>query len=279
MAPAAVADKSGPSPAALEVGPQPGEWTEFVERACSSSFLYLGEKHDEPLHHQVQLKMFRQVLEKHPRHLKLAIEMAQIPSQPVLDEFIAGRITVATLPNCLNWAKTWGFNYSMYSPILELCQEYGVPVRAMRFSSESSRRLGKEGLAVLSPAERQGLDEDLDPTDFGPEPDRLRKVFAQAAHGHATEGPAAEEAFQRFLRVQVLWEEGMAAQILQAYEPGDHMVVLVGAGHLTLGHGLPARVSRRNRQPDLFPPRVLLVDPTPEDRTRADLVWWSNPRP
>jgi len=69
----------------------------------------------------------------------------------------------------------------------------------------------------LSEAERAGIGE-VDSADFAPEPEgveELRRVYQE----HAGKG-ATEEAFQRFLRVQVLWEEGMAAQIVQANRPG-----------------------------------------------------------
>jgi len=92
--------------------------------------------------------MFRDILDRHPGQIKLAVEMAQIPYQSVLDAFVDGHIGLGDLASQLNWPKTWGFDFGMYSPIFELCQAYGVPIQAMRFSSESSKRLGKEGLAV-----------------------------------------------------------------------------------------------------------------------------------
>ncbi len=56
-----------------------------------------------------------------------------------------------------------------------------------------------------------------------------------------------DQAFERFLSVQLLWDEGMAeraARYLQDH-PGKQMVILAGSGHLEYGQGIPQRLQRR----------------------------------
>ena len=67
---------------------------------------------------------------------------------------------------------------------------------------------------------------------------------------HAQSQPQSqddEQAFERFLSVQLLWDEGMAeraARYLQDH-PGKQMVILAGSGHLEYGQGIPQRLQRR----------------------------------
>nr|VFJ58482.1 MAG: Uncharacterized iron-regulated protein [Candidatus Kentron sp. FM]VFJ72603.1 MAG: Uncharacterized iron-regulated protein [Candidatus Kentron sp. FM]VFK11710.1 MAG: Uncharacterized iron-regulated protein [Candidatus Kentron sp. FM] len=53
--------------------------------------------------------------------------------------------------------------------------------------------------------------------------------------------------FQRFMDVQLLWDEGMAERAAKylTEHPGHTLVVLAGSGHLAYGHGIPDRVRRR----------------------------------
>lgn len=67
---------------------------------------------------------------------------------------------------------------------------------------------------------------------------------------HAQSQPQSQDddqAFERFLSVQLLWDEGMAeraARYLQDH-PGKQMVILAGSGHLEYGQGIPQRLQRR----------------------------------
>jgi membrane-associated protease RseP (regulator of RpoE activity) len=59
--------------------------------------------------------------------------------------------------------------------------------------------------------------------------------------------PEGKREFEHFLSVQLLWDEGMAERVAQYFKdnPGGHMVVLAGAGHVVYGQGIPGRVQRR----------------------------------
>lgn len=240
----------------------------FLERAASAEFLYVGERHDKGLHHAAELTVLKYENERHPAHLTLCLEMVQSSYQAVLDDFIAGKIDIIDLRTRLDWAKSWGFDFAMYAPIFQFCQEKHIPIRALRFPRDLDRRLGKEGIDALTPELRTPL-ASVNPTDFGEHPEELRKIFADHM------GAMTDEQFARFLRVQVLWEEGMAAQIEAARRPGYTILVFVGAGHLTLGHGLPERVRRRIGGSS----QVLLLDPSPAEQPRADLIWKTDDPP
>lgn len=237
----------------------------WLEQCNQARVLYLGEEHNGPMDHQLQ----HDVLQQLSRPPVIVAEMFQNPSRPALDAYVAGRLNDDELRICSEWEKRWGHAWEQYLPIWQLCQQEHWPLRPLRNSSESGKSLGKLGFDAFSLEERQGLAPR--PYEFGPHPESLRSVF----EGHA--GKMGDEAFARFLKVQVLWEEYMAAQIRRALSETDGpVVVLVGKGHLTHGFGLPHRVQADWPHP--LEQKIVLYNPSDSEQARADL-WWEPASP
>jgi len=225
--------------------------------------LYLGEEHDRALDHQMQRDILESV--STGRSPVVVAEMFQDPSRQVLVDYVADVLDDAELRTASEWDKRWGHPWELYLPIWQLCQQRHIPLLPLRNSSESGKNLSKQGVQAFSAEERQGLAPP--PYEFGPHPETLRPVF----EAHA--GPVSQAAFERFLTVQVLWEEYMAAQIRRALrETEGQVVVLVGKGHLTHGFGLPTRVQAGWPHP--LTQKVVIYNPDPFEQKRADL-WWT----
>lgn len=204
-----------------------------LEGYARARVLYLGEEHDSAEDHARQLKIIDGLSQG--RSPVVVAEMFQHPSRKVLAEYLAGHLDDEELKSASEWDKRWGHAWNLYLPIWQLCQQRHIPIYPLRNSSESGKNLSKLGAQAFSADERQGLTPP--PYDFGPNPESLRSVF----ESHA--GPVSDEAFERFLKVQTLWEEYMAAQIRRALSESEgQVIVLVGQGHLTHGHTLPRRV-------------------------------------
>ncbi len=241
-----------------ETSEGPLNWEDWLDYCGQAQVLYLGEEHDGKLDHQLQLETLQGLVEKKPL---VVAEMFQLPSQKVLDDYVQGRIDDAGLRQASEWEKRWGHAWEQYLPIWQLCQKEQLELRPLRNSTESGKNLSKLGTQAFSEQEKVGLAPE--PYEFGPHPETLRPVF----EAHA--GPVSQAAFDRFLKVQTLWEEFMAAQIRAALRQPDQpmVVVLVGKGHLLHGLGLPHRVQAGWSQP--LRQSVVVVQPEP----RAD-AWW-----
>lgn len=210
-------------------------WAEPLDlQACAQArVLYLGEEHDSAADHQRQLEILEFV--SRARTPVVVAEMFQNPSRAVLADYLAGNLDDEQLKSASEWDKRWGHAWELYLPIWQLCRQRHIPIYPLRNSTESGKNLSKLGAQAFSEEERQGLAPE--PYEFGPHPETLRPVF----EAHA--GPVSDEAFTRFLKVQTLWEEYMAAQIRRALRENDgQVIVLVGQGHLSHGHTLPYRV-------------------------------------
>lgn len=242
----------------------PLEWPTWVERCRQARVLYLGEQHDGKLDHELQLDTLRALAKE--QKITVVAEMFQLPSAAVLDEYTAGRLDDAELFAQSEWEKRWGHAWELYLPIWQLCQREGLSLRPLRNSSESGKNLSKLGTAAFTPEEREGLAPE--PYEFGTLPESLRQVF----EAHA--GPVSDESYQRFLKVQTLWEEFMAARIRAALREDQKVVVLVGKGHLLHGFALPRRVQAQWPHP--LQQTVVVANPSEAERSRADL-WWVSP--
>ncbi len=200
---------------------------------AESRVLYLGEEHDSAADHRRQLEILEKV--SPGRSPVVVAEMFQNVSRKVLDEYVAGNLDDEELKLQSEWDNRWGHAWDLYLPIWQLCQQRHIPILPLRNSSESGKNLGKLGVQAFTAEEREGLAPE--PYEFGPHPETLRATF----EAHA--GKVSDEAFARFLKVQTLWEEYMAAQVRRALRETDGpVIVLVGQGHLSHGHTLPRRV-------------------------------------
>ncbi|MEJ1397228.1 MAG: ChaN family lipoprotein [Candidatus Sedimenticola sp. (ex Thyasira tokunagai)] len=200
--------------------------------------IFVGETHDNYAHHLKQLEVIEQI---HRGHTDIAIgmEMFQRPFQQILDAYIAGDLDEQEFLRKSEWFERWRYDYRLYRPIIQYARENGIPLVALNASAEIKRRVSEVGFAGLTPEEQSDVPSEIDRSD-AVYIERLRNVFQQ----HPVN---SKHDFDRFLDVQLLWDETMAetaSLYLQAH-PERKMVVLAGSGHLMYGSGIPQRVERR----------------------------------
>jgi len=235
--PPASADPSIPALQVVSFVPQPG-LAGVMPALAGHRVVFVGENHSRYDHHLAQLMIIRALHQQHP-DMAIGLEFFQRPFQPVLDDYIAGRVDEATMLRRSEYYQRWRFDYRLYRPILRYAREQHIPLLALNVPRELTGRIGEVGLDGLSEAERARLPLQMD----GSDPvyrQRLQQVFER--HNGKT-----GRAFERFVEVQLAWDEGMAetaADWLQG-NPGRHLVVLAGGGHTNQPGGIPDRLRRR----------------------------------
>ncbi len=212
--------------------------TGLIEKVSDKRVVYVGETHDQYQHHLNQLAIIEGL---HARHSNLAIglEFFFQPYQKVLDQYIAGEIDEAGLIRGTDYFNRWRFDYRLYRPIFRFAREHGIPMIALNLESEITDQVSRGGIESLSPAQRARL-----PAEIARDNERYRERLhtIYEAHPHR-EG----RDFERFLDVQLLWDESMAERAAEWIEenPQGQLVILAGAGHLIYGDGIPSRLARR----------------------------------
>ncbi len=229
--------ESGAVPRAIDVQTLP-TLDQIIPRIERARVVFVGETHDRLDHHLNQLEVIQRLHAKRPS-IAIGMEFFQQPFQGVLDDYVAGRISEREMLARSEYFDRWRFDYRLYRPILQYAREHGIPLVALNVPVEVTSKVGREGLEGLSEAERAQVPAEINRGDEAYHA-RLRKVFdLHPQSGH--------QAFERWLDVQLLWDEGMAERAARYLEenPRRTLVVLAGSGHLAYRSGIPNRVARR----------------------------------
>jgi uncharacterized iron-regulated protein len=210
---------------------------QLVAKLAGERVVYVGETHTALADHQVQLEVLR-AMAAQPGELAVGVEWFQHPFQPVLDDYLAGRIDEAELLRRSEYYERWRFDYRLYRPIMQFARDNGIPVLALNAPRELTRAISSVGIDGLDAEQRANLPDGYD-FDDSAYADKLRQVFLQHAGGSGD--------FRRFLEVQLTWDERMAqgaAEYLNG-SPERRILVLAGRGHIAGRGGIPNRVTRR----------------------------------
>ena len=212
---------------------------ELMTKLRSERLIYVGETHTAFADHMIQLDVLRGMASR-PEGLALGVEWFQARFQPALDAYLADEIGEADMLKQTEYYDRWRFDYRLYRPIVQFAKEKGIPIVALNASAELTSGIRRHGINELPPDLRSQLPDSYDVSDRDYEA-ALREVFE--LHGRSDD----EAEFQRFVEVQLTWDETMAQRVADylTANPAGRMLVLAGKGHVAGRSGIPNRVTRR----------------------------------
>ncbi len=210
----------------------------LIEQISDRQVLFVGESHDRYEHHLNQLAVIEHQHARHPV-LAIGLEFFQQPFQPVLDDYIAGKIDEAEFIRRTEYFDRWRYDYRLYRPIFRYAREHGIPLIALNVEKEITDQVREGGMESLDEAQQARIPQQIDRDD-----EKYRKRL-EAIFKHHPQTESSD--FERFLDIQLLWDEGMAERAAGwlREHPDGHMVILAGVGHLVYGTGIPNRLKRR----------------------------------
>ncbi len=237
------------------------DFAAILPQLAARRVVFVGETHTRPEDHGVELEVIQGLYARDP-NLAIGVEFFQQPFQQYLDAYVAGKLDERGLLRKTEYYKRWGYDFRLYAPILRFAREHHLPLIALNVPEEITSKVGRKGLESLTAAERASLPTTLDDSDPHYRA-RLKEIFG--AHPH---GPGLP--FERFLSVQVIWDEGMAerAALCLLEHPQRRLVVLAGSGHIAYGTGIPRRMARRIE----VPYAIVLTGPEQLHAGAADFV-------
>ena len=230
--------------------------------------VHVGETHDSPGHHRLQRRIIESLSEKGPGWA-IGLEMLPVATQPILDRWVAGELDELSFVEQVGWYRRWGYDYRLYRPIFQLARQRKLPLLALNISRKLARKVGRGGIAALTPNERAALPEvdlgsaehrrvftALVTSDARHHPPKKAKAKASSA-GHKAapashhkpshdHGPMLDNLYQ----AQSLWDEAMAATVLRYLkaDSSHRVVVLAGTGHVAYDLGISMRLRRRQAE-------------------------------
>jgi uncharacterized iron-regulated protein len=214
-------------------------FSNFINQIANKDVILVGEIHDRYDHHLTQCAILKSLHERNSK-VALGVEWFQQSFQPVLDDYLAGKIDEATLLSRSEYYERWRYDYRMLRPIMQYAKANHIPVIALNAPVELTKKISKGGLAALSSSERAQLPKMIAPADEAYR-SRLKQIFAQ----HMGNDKAKLE---NFLTVQRVWDATMARNISRFLQqrPGWQMIALTGSGHIMHGNGIPQDLLQQN---------------------------------
>ena len=209
----------------------------LMDELGSRDLIFIGERHDNPEHHLVEIQIL-QALSARYGPLNTAMEFFPRTRQQALDRYVEGVSTEAEFLKESGWKKEWGFDYTLYRPLMLFLRNGRRRVFAVNAPHAIVRKVARGGLQSLEPGERAQLAKDIDLTNQRHR-DYLRDIYRAHVHKDL-------KRFDPFYEAQCVWEDTMAENIAGILKKDrKKMVVFTGSGHIIHKFGIPDRTIRR----------------------------------
>ena len=224
---------------------------QLVQRLAVAPRVLVGEKHDNPDHHALQLWLLR-ALQAQRAQGSLLLEMLQPEQQPLLDK-LAGQPVPADLPKALDWQDGW--DWQMYGPIVAEALQQRIPLLAANLSPGEMRQAYRQPASLVG--ERSNA------------PAVKAALLQQVRAGHC--GMLPDSQLPAMLAVQQQRDRRMAERLLAAPQPA---LLFAGAYHVRKDLGVPLHLADLGAQGSS---RVLLLAEAGEqvEAGQADYVWYT----
>lgn len=267
-------------------------WSDLMAAASWADAVFIGERHDDPTAHEVQLAVFEDLAAGYPG-TALALEHLERNEQATVDRYLAGEIGVDEFIDTTksrNWAgkDTW---VRFFQPLVDAADEADSPVVAANAPRDYVRRARTEGYAALDalPAEEAMLFS-IPETDRGnllndrwqdrwdAYQGRFRELMGS---GEDLGDPAVRERLDGVFLSQAMWDGTMGASAADALARGAPKVVLcAGCFHIERDGGTVLQFEARRPRARVL--TITVIDASSdrlrdEDRLAADVVIYGFP--
>jgi len=227
----------------------------------SVRIVFVGEKHTDPVHHEIQLKVIKELYKTNPG-LAVGMEMFDYTYQDVLDQWSDGKLDQKEFLEKTQWYVNWRYDFALYKDILDFIKEKKLKLIGLNIPSYIPPRIRAGGIKNLSINDKKYLPDKID-TSNSAHRNYVKGIFM--LHHHKV-----RKNFEYFYEAQCVWEDIMAQSIARSIK-NDKMVVLSGNGHIIDKFGIPDRVFSRIKEPfrTIYPAR-----PGSEVKlSYADYIW------
>ena len=204
----------------------------------------LGEQHDQEDDHRWQLQVLSALHAQRP-DMVIGFEMFPRRTQPVLDSWVAGNLTVKQLLEQSQWESVWKLPAELYLPLFQFARINRIPMVALNIDQKLTRTIAEKGWDAVSDAEREGVGRAAEaPPAYR---DFLFEIYGEhpTLRGKdAAKAQKTDSAFGRFVESQTTWDRAMAEALARLAIPGTAgarplVVGIMGSGHIRFGQGVP----------------------------------------
>lgn len=205
---------------------------EMVDSLGRAEVVFIGENHNCPISHWMELEITKAMHEKHGDSLVIGEEMMEADNQLILDEYMSGKISYDRFET---EARLWP-NYSTdYYPVVYYAKENGIPFVATNVPRRYANAVSNGGLEVLESFSPEALTY-IAPL---PIPFEYNTEDADAKFGMMQMlSRRTPEEMRNLAEAQALKDATMGWMIAKAMKPGSHFVHINGTMHSNSNDGI-----------------------------------------
>lgn len=200
----------------------------------------MGESHANKeggsLDQELQAELLFELQKRFPGKVDYGMEFLNYTVQPVVNEYIEGKLTEAEFIQQSGWGHD---DFAAYRPAMQAPQQTGGWLVALNAPRELTRQVSRHGLDSLSEAQQA-----LMPPNFEVgRPIYRERFFEVIGIVHGNPNPA----FDNMFVAQCIWDDTMAWQIAEHMKahPQHILVVQAGSFHVEYGGGIEDRLNER----------------------------------
>ena len=206
--------------------------------------VYIGEVHDDLLHHKIQLDIIKGIHQRR-NSLSIGLEMLDFTLQNKLDGYLNGHITPSNFKKL--WNEKWGY-FSLYEPILTYAKDHDIPVFALNAPPSTVHKIITGGLNSLTANERQQLPRQI---RISKNEKYLNDLEQNMWGSHRTVNFDDTKRIDQLILAHSARDQKMANSILSSraksgVNRAGPMVVLAGELHLVYRGGIVEQVAIEN---------------------------------
>ena len=192
---------------------------EALREMLAADVLLLGETHDNPAHHRIQLAVLKTIAER--RSAVLAMEQFDSEHQAAIEAAQGNADTTAESIADAGKLSRKGWGWPLYEPLVDEAVQRGLPVVGINLSRGGARKVAREGFGALP----EGRGREIVESVWNPEREaRLAKLITI---GHCN------QISPRVLKMIVQAQRGRDAVMAAAITPhlSRTVVTILGRGH------------------------------------------------
>ena len=230
---------------------------QLLAELASAPIVLLGEKHDNPDHHALQLWLL-QALETRRTHGAVVMEMLTVDQQETVTEVqkqVRSGVVPADLPSALSWHTGW--DWQQYGDLVAHILKQPYPLLAGNLNRDALMGIYRH------PPKLEGIE--------STRADVTGRLSEQIRESHCNKLP--ESQLPAMLAVQQQRDRTMAQVVLAAAKP---VLLIAGAYHARYDLGVPLHL-RDLQGADEMQQRVLIFAEADQDiaAESADFVWYT----
>lgn len=219
----------------------------FLDALAETKLTFFGEQHETAPVQELELWVLERLTKKHA-DVSLAMEHFQRDEQPVLDDYVAGKLEAADFEKK---SQPWP-NYAKYwAPLVDHMKAKGRPVVGLNVPNEALQTLyaayPKAPLTVFNGwTGTFKYDASIAPRPIEPGSALYNSYFEANfdPSAHSSMGMSKAEALKYFTELAVIRDETMGYFVADELKKGGRVFTVAGDFHVRTGLATPDRAAR-----------------------------------